>query len=164
MNDGVISYTGNMIPEKVNYEGAGFPIEIRATKSTSKLVAGTFAGSRWMEEQRVVVLYGASLFVVGVETCLKDQPGLEVVRIGITLSDTEKRLRSLRPDVIIFDSSDVRLATWPGITQFLRENPGILVIGLDLTTTNEVTIFSSHQYPVTKVEDLIEAIMGTGRG
>lgn len=117
-----------------------------------------------MEAQRVIVLYGASLFVAGVETSLRDRPGLEVVRIESTLPDTGQRLKSLRPDVIIFDSSEARLDALPGMTQLLREHPGVLVIGLDLTS-DEVTILSGQQRSVTKAEDLVEVIqLGTERG
>ena len=117
-----------------------------------------------MEERRVVVLYGASLFVAGVEASLRDRPGLDVVRIDAALPDAGRRLKSLRPDVIIFDSGDARLVALPDMTQLLRDNPGVLVIGLDLTN-NEVTVVSSQQRSATKVEDLVEAIqMGTDRG
>ncbi|MFQ5854340.1 MAG: hypothetical protein ACE5LU_01670 [Anaerolineae bacterium] len=117
-----------------------------------------------MEERWVVVLYGASLFVAGVETSLRDWPGLDVVRVNTTLTDAGQRLKSLHPDVIIFDSSDAWLGSLPGMTQLLRENSGALVIGLDLTS-NEVTVLSGQQRPATKAEDLVEAIrMGTGRG
>lgn len=116
-----------------------------------------------MEEHWVVVLYGASLFVAGVETSLRDRPGLDVVRIDSALPDAGRRLKFLRPDVIIFDSGDARLDALPGMTQLLRENPGVMVISLDLTS-NEVTVLSGQQRLATKVEDLIEAIrMGTGR-
>lgn len=116
-----------------------------------------------MEEQWVVVLYGASLFVAGVGTCLRDRRDLDVVRIDSALPDAGQRLKSIHPDVIIFDSGDARLGTLPGITQLLRENPGVLVIGLDLTS-NEVTVLSGQQRSATRAEDLVEAIrMGTGR-
>jgi chemotaxis response regulator CheB len=112
----------------------------------------------------MVVLYGKSLFVAGVETFLKDRPDLDVVRINTTLPETAERVQSLCPDVIIFDSGETEWAILPGIYQLLKTNSGFLVIGLDLNTSNEVTVFSSQQYSVTKVEDLVEAIqIGTSR-
>ncbi|MCZ7574278.1 MAG: hypothetical protein M5U01_37480 [Ardenticatenaceae bacterium] len=111
----------------------------------------------------MVVLYGASLFVAGVETSLRNRPRLDVERIDAALPDARQRLNALRPDVIIFDSSDARLGTLPGMTQLLRENPGVPVIGLDLTS-NEVTVLSSQQWSATTIEDLVAAIrMGMGR-
>ncbi len=109
-------------------------------------------------EQQVVALYGASLFMAGVETSLKDRADLDVVRIDITLPNIEKHLKSLCPDVIIFDSDDSSLSSLPRITQLLKEYPEALAIGLDLNTNNTVTVFSSQQHSVTKVEDLVEAI------
>lgn len=121
------------------------------------------AGSRGMEQQ-VVALCGASLFMAGVETSLKGQPGLDVVKIDITLPNIEIHLKSLRPDVIIFDYGDARLDTLPGIAQLLKESPGVRVIGLDLTS-NDVTILSGQLRSATRVEDLVEAIrMETGHG
>lgn len=107
--------------------------------------------------RRVVVLYGSSLFIAGLETCLKGNSEMEVVRIQPAMPDSGRRLQSLRPDVIIFDGGDDQLGGLPGTTQLSREHPGALIIGLD-AANNSVTILSSQQHLITKSEDIIEAI------
>jgi hypothetical protein len=56
-----------------------------------------------MEKRRTVVLYGNSLLMAGMEISLRDQPGLDVVRIDTTLPDAAQRLSALQPNVVIFD-------------------------------------------------------------
>lgn len=117
-----------------------------------------------MKEQQVVALYGNSLFLAGVETSLRNREEFDVVRIDTTLLNVEQRLKSLHPNVIIFDCGDARLDTLPGMTQLLKESPGVIVIGLDLTS-NDVIVLSGQSHSATRVEDLIEAIrMETGHG
>ena len=111
-----------------------------------------------MEKQRIVVLYRASLFVAGIETSLKNWPELDVVRIDITLPEAERHLKSCNPHVILFDSAEANLSTLPGISQLLKEQPEVMVIGLDSNTTDLITIFSSQQHSVSKIEDLVKAI------
>ena len=82
---------------------------------------------------------------------------MEVVRIQPTLPDSAQRLQSLCPDVIIFDGSDNHLGNLPRTTQFSRENPGALIIGLD-AENDSITILSSEQRQITRSEDIIEAI------
>ncbi len=110
-----------------------------------------------MEDRRVVVLYGSSLFVAGLETCLRNHPEMEVVRINAGTPDAREHLKSLYPDVIVFDSGDDNLGDLPGTTQLTRDNPGALIIGLD-DASNSVMLLSSQQQRVTKAEDIVEAI------
>ncbi len=105
----------------------------------------------------MLVLYGSSLFIVGLETCLKDYTELEVVRIQPTLPNSAQRLLALRPDVIIFDGGDDQLGTLPGTAQLTRDHPGTLLMELD-AANNSLTILSSQQREVTKSEDILEAI------
>ncbi len=113
------------------------------------------------ENLRVVVLYGSSLFIAGLETCLKEYPEIEVLRIRPALPDSGQCLRSVHADVIIFDGGDDHLGNLPSTTQLTRENPGILIIGLD-AANNSLTILSSEQRSVTRSEEIIEAIRRAG--
>lgn len=110
-----------------------------------------------MKEQQVVALYGNSLFLAGVETSLRDRPEFDVVRIDATLLNAEQTLKSLQPKVIIFDCGDALLDTLPGMTQLLKGSPGVIVIGLDLTS-NDITVLSGQSHSAMRVEDLVEAI------
>jgi hypothetical protein len=44
------------------------------------------------------------------------------------------------------------------MTQLFKENPGVIAIGLDLTSNN-VTILSGKSHAATRVEDLVEVIL-----
>lgn len=115
-----------------------------------------------MKEQQLVALYGNSLFLAGLETSLKNTPQFDVVRIDANLLNAERYLESLCPSVIIFDQGDAPLNTWPNMTQLFKEHPGVIAIGLDLTSNN-VTILSGKSRSATRVEDLVEVIlMATG--
>ena len=114
-----------------------------------------------MEEQHIVVLYGNSLFMAGVEASLRGRHGLDVVRIDTTLPDAVQRLDALRPDVVIFDltapDSPLALRPSPFAISFLSEHPGISLIGLDLNC-NAMTVFSSQQHTVLTANDLAQVI------
>jgi DNA-binding NarL/FixJ family response regulator len=56
-----------------------------------------------MRERHLVVLYGSSLLMAGMEASLRHQPGLDVARIDATLPNVAQRLSALQPDVVIFD-------------------------------------------------------------
>lgn len=111
-----------------------------------------------MKGQLVVALCGNSLFLAGVETSLRDRPEFDVVKIDATLLNAEQRLKYLHPNIIIFDRGDTRLDTLPGMTQLFKQSPGVIVIGLDLTS-NDITVLSGQSRSATKVEDLVEAIL-----
>lgn len=137
-----------------------YPLDSRA--SGSWLITGIFAGSSYMKERQLIALYGNSLFLAGLETSLKKTPQFDVVRIDANLLNADCHLESLYPSVVIFDHADVHLTIWPDMTQLFRENPGVIAIGFDLTSSN-VTILSGKSHAAPSVEDLVEAIlMATG--
>ena len=109
------------------------------------------------EGRQVVVLYGTSLIVAGLETSLRYSPGLEVVRINPALPEALRQMRSLRPNVIIFDGGDKALGDLPSAAQLLRDNPGAQIMRLDLDS-NDVTILSSEQRSVTNSEEIAGVI------
>jgi chemotaxis response regulator CheB len=107
-----------------------------------------------MEELRTVVLYGNSLYVAGLEACLKGKPGLDVVRVDATLPDPGQRLKDLCPDVIILDlaAPDSEFAI-----PFLRKHPGLPIIDLDITS-DTVVVLSTQQYTTLSANDLAQVI------
>ncbi len=114
-----------------------------------------------MKRNQVVVLYGSSLLISGLETCLNASSQIDLIRIQPDQPNPVQRVSSSHPDVIIFDSGDRHLATLPGTAQLTREVPGALIIELD-AATNSVTLLSSEQRKVTKSEDILEAIQRAG--
>jgi DNA-binding NarL/FixJ family response regulator len=107
-----------------------------------------------VDKQRIAALYGNSLFIAGLETCLRDREELAVDRIDATLADAMERLADMRPDVVIFDL-DAPHAQF--VTSFLREHPGLPLIGLGLADSN-VVVFSSQQYTALTANDLTQVI------
>jgi len=112
-----------------------------------------------MEDQHVVVLYGNSLFMAGVEASLRGQPGLDVVRIDTTLPNVAQRLDALHPDVIIFDltTSNSPFSDLHFPSSILQEHPGLSLIGLDLNS-NQVLVLSGQQHTVLAADDLAQVI------
>ena len=111
-----------------------------------------------MIDQRIVVLYGVSLFVSAMESCLQGQPNLRVQRANKGSTDIKEQFNVLHPDVIIFDNGETGLGDFPGVVQLLKDNPQALVIGLDVNS-NQLTVFSSEQRAATTAADVIEAIL-----
>ncbi len=111
-----------------------------------------------MIEQRIVVLYGVSLFVSAMESCLQGQPNLRVLRANQGATDARGQINFLHPDVIIFDNGETGLGDFPGVVQLLKDNPQAVVIGLDVNS-NQLTVFSSEQRAATTAADVIDAIL-----
>ena len=107
-----------------------------------------------MEKRHRVILYGSSVFIAGVEASLADRPGLDVVRVDATLPDAEQRLVGLRPGVVIFD---LTVPDSPSAVSFLKEHPGLSLIGLD-PNSDTVYVLSSQQHTVLTAGDLARVI------
>ena len=107
-----------------------------------------------MTDIRKIVLYGNSLFMVGVEAGLKGKDGLDVLRIDATLPGAGQRLNALRPAAVVFDLADPPSGF---VLPFLREHLGLPLIGLDVSS-NTVTVLYSQGYTATTVADLAQVI------
>ena len=106
-----------------------------------------------MEERRIVVLFGDSLLMDAVAVGLSDKQELGVMRIYTPITD-EECLRSLSPDLVIFDL-DTPDAGF--IVRFLRDQPGVPLLGLD-ATSNKVILISSQQHTPVTADDLAQMI------
>ena len=107
-----------------------------------------------VDQQKTTALYGNSLFIAGLEASLMDRDDLAVKRVDASLADAMERLVALRPDVVIFDL-DAPHAQF--VTSFLREHPGLPLIGLGLTD-NHVVVLSSQQFTAQTASDLTQLI------
>jgi hypothetical protein len=107
-----------------------------------------------MGNQRLVVLFGDSLLMDGVEASLAVMPELGVMRIHTTVQDVRECLMSLRPDLVIFDweTSQAQL-----LVSVLRDQPGVTLLGLDVTS-RKVVVVSSHQFTPLTADDLAQVI------
>ena len=120
------------------------------------LLSHAYTGST-MKEFRVVVLYGGSLLLAGLETCLQELPGLRVVSINNTHNGSAQQLQSLQLDAVIFDSNDNSVRDWPNLIRLLKERPDAIVIGLG-ASDHDLIILSSQQRTANNLEDVIAAI------
>jgi chemotaxis response regulator CheB len=107
-----------------------------------------------MENRQIVVLFGDSLLIDTVEASLGDNQEWGVVRIHTNVTDVGERLKSLCPDLVIFD--------WDAphsefVVSLLRDQPGIPLLGLDVTCS-KVVVLSSRQYIALTAHDLIQVI------
>jgi chemotaxis response regulator CheB len=107
-----------------------------------------------VDKQRIAALYGSSLFIASLEACLRDRKELSVVRIDAALPDATERLAAFCPDVVIFDL-DAPHAQF--VTSFLRDHPGLPLMGLGLSDNN-VVVLSSQQYTALTASDLTHVI------
>ena len=107
-----------------------------------------------MKERQIVVLLGDSLLMDSVEASLGENPALGVVRMHTTIADTGECLKALGPDVVIFDV-DTSLAEL--LLSFLRDQPGIPVLGLDISCSH-VLALSSQKYTTPTARDLAQVI------
>jgi hypothetical protein len=107
-----------------------------------------------MENRRMVVLFGNSLLMDTVEASLGQNHGLGVMRVHTSVLDVGERLKSLRPDLVIFDL-DTPYSKF--VLPFLRDYPGVPLLGLGVTHSTVVAL-SSQRYEVLSANDLVDVI------
>lgn len=107
-----------------------------------------------MEKRRIVVLFGDSLLMDTVAAGLSDKQELGVMRIYTPITGVEEQLMSLSPDMIIFDLDAPHLEF---MIHFLRDHPGVPLLGLDVTSS-KVIVISSQQHTTLTADDLAQMI------
>ena len=113
-----------------------------------------------MDQKRIVVLYGDSLFMDAVETSLDQFKELGLVRIYTSVTDVGKRLQSLGPDLVIFD---INTSPTQFIIPFLKNQPDTPLLGLDITS-NKIMVICSQSHIVHSTSDLSWVIKQTTFG
>jgi DNA-binding NarL/FixJ family response regulator len=101
-----------------------------------------------------VAVYGDSMLIAGVESILRDQPAMDVVRVNPDEQGL-RMLADLAPDVILFDAT---AAEANFALPFLQRHPDFMLIGLNL---HEDTAFvmSSRSRCVATPTDLAQIIL-----
>ncbi|MBN2393254.1 MAG: hypothetical protein JXR84_21165 [Anaerolineae bacterium] len=107
-----------------------------------------------MDDRQVIVLFGDSLLMDGVEASLADQQELDVIRVDATINNVAQHLQTIAPDLVIFD---LDLPFSSQIVPLLQERPGIPFIGLD-AQCSEVIALSSQHYTALSANDLVKVI------
>ena len=109
-----------------------------------------------MEKRPLVVLLGKSLLLDGVAVSLMDQQRLTMVRMESGTNVIQEQLGSLEPELIVFelDSPDAQ-----SIISLLKDQPGILLIGLDLNCSRAI-VLNSCQHLTQSMNDLQRVVLG----
>jgi hypothetical protein len=89
-----------------------------------------------------------------VEAVLADMQQVGIVRIHTSVTDLASRLRSLQPDMVIVDLDAPNLHF---VVPFLKERPGVPLLGLDLTY-NQAVALSSYLYSVPTPDHLLAVV------
>ena len=113
-----------------------------------------------MDDRRLVVLFGDSLLMDTIEASLSENESLGVMRIHTTVPDVGERLKKLQPHLVIFDwdAPHCQFAL-----PFLREQAGIPLLGLDVTSSKAIMLCSQEHTVLTAEElgNLIQAKTST---
>ena len=114
-----------------------------------------------MDEQPLAVLLGDSLLLEGVAMSLEDDGlRLRIVRVDTALPDLQERLKSLNPELVIFELDSSRS---PTMLPLLREQPGTLFLGLD-PDCSQVVVLNSSQHltrSMTELGQLVQSQMNS---
>jgi hypothetical protein len=105
-----------------------------------------------MDERPLVALLGDSLLMDGVEAGLANKRALGIVRLDTSIADIGERLKSLNPELIVFELDTPRSTA---VLSLLREQPGTLLLGLDLACS-QVIVLNSNRYPTRTMKELCQ--------
>ncbi|MHB1160826.1 MAG: hypothetical protein ACYC66_03250 [Chloroflexota bacterium] len=110
-----------------------------------------------MPRSRVFILYSHGLFARGVQSLLSQEGGIEV--IGMERDDRQAidRIRALRPDVILVDSSDTPEDHCLTISGIFQEMPEARVINLSLQE-NGIDVYDKQRITAAGPEDLLRIL------
>jgi DNA-binding NarL/FixJ family response regulator len=107
--------------------------------------------------KRVIMLCGTSVFVAGLEVCLRQRPEISIVSAPSPLEALRDPLRDWHPDAVIFDWSEFSADVVPRLAHCLSAWPSMLIIALDLTSS-DITVVRSEQHTARTPQDLLDAI------
>ena len=107
-----------------------------------------------METRPLVVLLGDSVLMDSVAISLAGNQLLEITCLDAQAIDARQRLHTLKPDLVIFELDTSRL---PGILSLLWEQPGTLLIGLDLACSRAI-VLNSHQHLTPTLNELCRVV------
>jgi hypothetical protein len=109
-----------------------------------------------MKKSRKVVLYGSDLVVSSIGTHLQDRKRFQLVQIDLPLPDALHLIKAACPDLVLFD---LTLVQSDFSTTVLRQNPGLLLIGIDLKN-DKMLILSGEESRLLTTNDLFYVIGG----
>jgi NAD(P)H-hydrate repair Nnr-like enzyme with NAD(P)H-hydrate dehydratase domain len=91
----------------------------------------------------------------GVAVSLTTRHTLGMVRMDVAADDIRKRLRSLEPDLIVFELDNPETQK---ILTLIKDRPDMLLIGLDIDCSQAI-ILNSRQRPTRSMNDLRRVVL-----
>jgi chemotaxis response regulator CheB len=112
-----------------------------------------------MEKRPLVLILGDSLLMEGIAASLTGCPQLSLICIDYSEFEIWQKADSLNPDVILFEMETPHS---PFILSLLEERPGILLLGLDLSSSRVIVLNSRQHYSETMHDlwQIVEAEIG----
>jgi len=107
-----------------------------------------------MDRTQKVLLYGSDLVVSIVGASLRGRSSFDLSQIDPLLPDAMQRLEGAQPDVVVFDLGSTRPEF---ATAALRMIPGLLLIGVDLST-DKMLVMSGEESRLVTTDDLVRMI------
>lgn len=107
-----------------------------------------------MDNRPLVVLLGKSLLMDGIALGLGDEQLSGMVRLDVVTGDMREKMQTLKPDLIVFELEDPAAQV---IIPFLKNQPDILLIGLDLDR-NRAIVLNSCQHLAESINDLQQLV------
>jgi CheY-like chemotaxis protein len=98
-----------------------------------------------MDERRLVVLYGDTLLIDG------------VIRVDTTIANVGQHLKTIAPDLVIFDLDTPVIELSKLIVPLLQKQPSIPFICLDAQHSEVVTL-ACEQHMARSTNDLVDLI------
>lgn len=105
-----------------------------------------------MDKQSIVLL-GHSLLIDGVAATLNDRPGLHLVHIDADSEKSAQCIRSLHPDLVIFELELTRIQP---LLDLLEEQSNLLFVGIH-PEYSRLVILGRHQ-PLATMQELISML------
>jgi hypothetical protein len=112
-----------------------------------------------MEQQTVVALLVDSMMMDGIAVSLTRYEAIRLIRLDPTAINLKDCLQTIVPDLIIFELGTV---WFHAILSLLSEQPGLLLVGLDLECSR-VIIMNSQQHQTKSIEELTQLFQDEGR-
>ena len=106
-----------------------------------------------VQKIRVFLVSKRSMFGIGIENLLHQEPTVEIVGCEEASEETLEHIKELAPNVTILIGNESPI----DLCRLLRETAGIKVIGLNLDN-NSINIFHGEQRCVQTIQDLLQAI------
>lgn len=105
-----------------------------------------------MDKKGLVIVLGESLLMDGIGTSLRSGQDMSVVRLDAFRPDLEACVKSLDPELIVFELDAPRPCT---ILSLLREQPGTTFFAVD-TSCSQVIMLNSRRHAVQNLKEFCQ--------